>query len=123
MSSKDGEYQTIQNLSSDSVDILQKISLVKKIALYLKARVPDYMEVDDMVQIGMVGLIEASKLYDASVGVTFDEYAKRRIKGAILDEVRKSSSLSRLAVKTTESTTRLKRHSQIILRKNQQMLR
>ena len=36
MSSKDGEYQTIQNLSSDSVDILQKISLVKKIALYLK---------------------------------------------------------------------------------------
>ena len=75
MSSKDGEYQTIQNLSSDSVDILQKISLVKKIALYLKARVPDYMEVDDMVQIGMVGLIEASKLYDASVGVTFDEYA------------------------------------------------
>ena len=101
MSSKDGEYQTIQNLSSDSVDIVQKISLVKKIALYLKARVPDYMEVDDMVQIGMVGLIEASKLYDASVGVTFDEYAKRRIKGAILDEVRKSSSLSRLAVKTT----------------------
>jgi RNA polymerase sigma factor for flagellar operon FliA len=49
----------------------------------------------------MVGLIEASKLYDPGVGVTFDEYAKRRIKGAILDEVRKSSSLSRLAVKTT----------------------
>ena len=90
MSSKDGEYQAIQNLSSDSVDILQKLGLVKKIALYLKARVPDYMEVDDMVQIGMVGLIEASKLYDASLGVTFDEYAKRRIKGAILDEVRKS---------------------------------
>ena len=60
MSSKDGEYQTIQNLSSDSVDIVQKISLVKKIALYLKARVPDYMEVDDMVQIGMVGLMEAN---------------------------------------------------------------
>ena len=108
MSSKDGEYQTIQNLSSDSVDILQKISLVKKIALYLKARVPDYMEVDDMVQIGMVGLIEASKLYDASVGVTFDEYAKRRIKGAILDEVRKSSSLSRLAVKTTREYNQAK---------------
>ena len=36
----------------------------------------------------MVGLLEASKLYDPSVGVTFDEYAKRRIKGAILDEVR-----------------------------------
>ena len=41
MSSKDLQYQTIQNLSSDSIDILQKIGLVKKIALYLKARVPD----------------------------------------------------------------------------------
>ena len=47
----------------------------------------------------MIGLIEASRNFDPSIGVSFDEYAKRRIKGAILDEVRKASSLSRLAVK------------------------
>ena len=109
MSSKGGEYEAIKNLSSEPVDVLQKIGLVKKIALYLKARVPDYMEVDDMVQIGMVGLMEASKSYDSSIGVTFDEYSKRRIKGAILDEVRKSSSLSRLAVKTTREYNQAKR--------------
>jgi RNA polymerase sigma factor for flagellar operon FliA len=108
MSSKGGEYEAIKNLSSEPVDVLQKIGLVKKIALYLKARVPDYMEVDDMVQIGMVGLMEASKSYDSSIGVTFDEYSKRRIKGAILDEVRKSSSLSRLAVKTTREYSQAK---------------
>lgn len=99
MTSKHDEYQSVSNLVSGSVDVSHKIGLVKKIALYLKARVPDYMEVDDMIQIGMVGLMEASKNYDAEVGVSFDEYAKRRIKGAILDEVRKSSRLSRLAVK------------------------
>ena len=99
MAAKHDEYQTVSNLAKGTVDISQKIGLVKKIALYLKARVPDYMEVEDMIQIGMVGLMEASKNYDAEVGVTFDEYAKRRIKGAILDEVRRSSSLSRLAVK------------------------
>jgi RNA polymerase sigma factor for flagellar operon FliA len=108
MSSKGGEYEAIKNLSSEPVDVLQKIGLVKKIALYLKARVPDYMEVEDMVQIGMVGLMEASKSYDSSIGVTFDEYSKRRIKGAILDEVRKSSSLSRLAVKTTREYSQAK---------------
>ena len=108
MSSKGGEYEAIKNLSSEPVDVLQKIGLVKKIALYLKARVPDYMEVDDMVQIGMVGLMEASKSYDSSIGVSFDEYSKRRIKGAILDEVRKSSSLSRLAVKTTREYNQAK---------------
>ena len=69
MSSKGGEYEAIKNLSSEPVDVLQKIGLVKKIALYLKARVPDYMEVDDMVQIGMVGLMEASKSYDSNIGV------------------------------------------------------
>ena len=75
---KGGEYEAIKNLSSEPVDVLQKIGLVKKIALYLKARVPDYMEVDDMVQIGMVGLMEASKSYDSSIGVTFDEYSKKK---------------------------------------------
>ena len=57
------------------------------------------IEIDDLIQIGMIGLIEASRNFDPSIGVSFDEYAKRRIKGAILDEVRKASSLSRLAVK------------------------
>jgi RNA polymerase sigma factor for flagellar operon FliA len=99
MDSNGTGYSSEQNFESQSIDISRKIELVKKIALYLKARIPDYFEADDLIQIGMIGLIEANKNFDPSVGVSFDEYAKRRIKGAILDEVRKASSLSRLAVK------------------------
>ena len=62
---KHTEYQTISDLNSGTAEVSQKIGLVKRIALYLKARVPDYMEVDDMIQIGMVGLMEASKNYDS----------------------------------------------------------
>ena len=99
MDSNETGYSSEQDSESQSIDISRKIELVKKIALYLKARIPDYFEAEDLIQIGMIGLIEASKNFDPSVGVSFDEYAKRRIKGAILDEVRKASSLSRLAVK------------------------
>ncbi|MDB2376140.1 RNA polymerase sigma factor FliA [Gammaproteobacteria bacterium] len=89
----------VQDIGAASVDVSHKFGLVKKIALYLKARVPDFIEVEDMIQIGMLGLLEASQSFDPSIGVSFDEYAKRRIKGSILDEVRKASSMSRLAVK------------------------
>ena len=99
MDSNETGYSSEQDSESQSIDISRKIELVKKIALYLKARVPDYFEAEDLIQIGMIGLIEASRNFDPSIGDSFDEYAKRRIKGAILDEVRKASSLSRLAVK------------------------
>jgi RNA polymerase sigma factor for flagellar operon FliA len=99
MDSNETGYSSEQDSESQSIDISRKIELVKKIALYLKARIPDYFEAEDLIQIGMIGLIEASRNFDPSIGVSFDEYAKRRIKGAILDEVRKASSLSRLAVK------------------------
>jgi RNA polymerase sigma factor for flagellar operon FliA len=99
MDSNETGYSSEPDSESQSIDISRKIELVKKIALYLKARIPDYFEAEDLIQIGMIGLIEASRNFDPSIGVSLDEYAKRRIKGAILDEVRKASSLSRLAVK------------------------
>jgi RNA polymerase sigma factor for flagellar operon FliA len=82
------------------------ISLVNRIAGYLKARVPNYVEFDDMIQIGMLGLLTAAESYDASTGVEFKDYAKKRIKGAILDEVRKMSTISRLAIKNTQEHSR-----------------
>jgi len=104
----DTEYKSVQDIGVASVDVSHKLGLVKKIALYLKARVPDFIEVEDMIQIGMLGLLEASQSFDSSVGVSFDEYAKRRIKGSILDEVRKASSMSRLAVKNNREYSHAK---------------
>jgi RNA polymerase sigma factor for flagellar operon FliA len=61
MDSNGTGYSPEQNLESQSIDISRKIELVKKIALYLKARIPDYFEADDLIQIGMIGLSKPTK--------------------------------------------------------------
>ena len=73
-------------------------SLVKRTALYLKTRLPNSVEVDDLIQSGLEGLMQAQKSYDAGKEVAFDHYAKTRIKGAMLDEVRRLSYATRTTV-------------------------
>ncbi len=64
--------------------------LVKKIAYHLLARMPSSVEVDDLIQAGMMGLIEAHKRFESNKGASFETYAGIRIRGFIMDEVRKS---------------------------------
>jgi RNA polymerase sigma factor for flagellar operon FliA len=101
------EYKE-NELTSAHALVNQNISLVNRIAGYLKARVPKFMEYDDMVQIGMLGLLSAAETYDDKTGVAFKDYAKSRIKGAILDEVRKLSDISRLAIKNSQQHDKAK---------------
>ncbi|HAU02214.1 MAG TPA: FliA/WhiG family RNA polymerase sigma factor, partial [Porticoccaceae bacterium] len=91
-------YQDIQNASQPNVSLLNHIGLVKRVALHLKARLPNFMELEELIQVGMIGLIEADKSFDASKGVDFEIFAKNRIRGAILDQVRKMSYLPRSAI-------------------------
>jgi RNA polymerase sigma factor FliA len=63
--------------------------LVKRIAYHLMTRLPPTVQVDDLIQSGMIGLLEASRNYDASQGASFETYAGIRIRGAMLDEIRK----------------------------------
>lgn len=63
--------------------------LVKRIAYHLLARLPASVQVDDLIQAGMIGLLEAAKKYDGGKGASFETYAGIRIRGAMLDEVRK----------------------------------
>jgi RNA polymerase sigma factor FliA len=70
-------------------------SLVQAIARKIKRRLPAHVDVDDLVQTGIIGLLEASSRYDASRAVDFSTYANSRITGAILDELRKSDTCSR----------------------------
>ena len=97
-------------LSNAHALVNQHISLVNRIAGYLKARVPKFMEYDDMVQIGMMGLLSAADAFEPDTGVEFKNYAKSRIKGAILDEVRKLSDISRLAIKNSQQHNGAKHH-------------
>ena len=79
-------YQSAQNLNA----IVEKhASLVKKVACHLIARLPASVQLDDLIQSGMIGLIEASKNFDASKGASFETFAGIRIRGAMLDEIRR----------------------------------
>ncbi len=69
--------------------------LVKRIAQHMVARMPASVQVDDLIQSGMIGLIEASKKYDASRGASFETYAGIRIRGAIVDEIRRGDWVPR----------------------------
>src|SRR5690606_29078726 len=66
--------------------------LVKRIAYHLSARLPSGVLLDDLIQSGMIGLLEAARRYDASKGASFETYAGIRIRGAMMDEIRKGRS-------------------------------
>ena len=73
----------------EAIDIEAFLPLVKKIAYHLKGRLPDSVFVEDLIQSGTIGLIEAAAKYNASQGASFETYAGIRIRGAMLDEIRK----------------------------------
>jgi len=79
------------------------LGMVKRVALHLKVRIPPFMELDELIQVGMIGLLEAARSFDTSKGVEFESYALSRVRGAILDEVRQLSYLPRSAVAFNKS--------------------
>ena len=74
----------------DQNDLVNEYApLVKRIAYHLMSRLPPSVQVDDLIQSGMIGLLEASRNYDPSQGASFETYAGIRIRGSMLDEIRK----------------------------------
>ena len=73
----------------------QHAPLVKKIALHLMARLPDSVQLEDLMQAGMMGLLEAAAKYQSDRGASFETYAGIRIRGAIVDEIRKGDWVPR----------------------------
>lgn len=69
--------------------------LVKKIAHHLAGRLPRSILMDDLMQAGMLGLLEAVRSYDDSKGAAFETYASIRIRGYMLDEVRRNDWVPR----------------------------
>ena len=76
------------NYSSEDL-ITQHVDLVKRIAQHLIARLPSTVDIDDLLQSGMVGLLEAAGNFDPGRGASFETYAGIRIRGAMLDDIRK----------------------------------
>ena len=90
-------YKNI-NLSEKDDLIKSNTLLVKKIAWHYHGRVKNIVEIDDLMQIGMLGLITAAKNFTERPGVRFSSYAKIRIKGEIVDYLRKNSNLCRTTI-------------------------
>lgn len=77
--------------------------LVKRIAHHMMAKLPACVQVDDLIQAGMIGLLDAINRYQGSLGAKFETYAVQRIRGAILDELRQADWLPRSMRKSMRS--------------------
>lgn len=77
--------------------------LVQKIAYHLLARLPASVLVDDLIQSGMIGLLEAARNFDASKGASFETFAGIRIRGAMLDEMRRGDWVPRSVHKNSRT--------------------
>ena len=75
--------------------LTEHMPLVKRLAHQMKAKLPPSVEVDDLVQAGMIGLLDAIQRYEENHGAQFETYAVLRIRGAMLDELRSSDWLPR----------------------------
>ncbi len=73
----------------------ENLALVKSIAQHICVRLPPGQTIDDLIQVGMIGLLEAARIYDPALGASFKSYASIRIRGAIIDELRRHSWLPR----------------------------
>ena len=93
--------------------IRQYQPLVRKLAHYMMAKLPPSVEVDDLIQVGLIGLADALARYEVSQGVQFETFATQRIRGAMLDELRGNDWMSRgsrKSQKDIESTMRKLEH-------------
>ena len=81
-------YAEVQAYGGDNI-VSRHAALVKRIAFHLINRLPDSVQVDDLIQAGMLGLLEAASKYKTNQGASFETFAGIRIRGAMLDEIRK----------------------------------
>jgi RNA polymerase sigma factor for flagellar operon FliA len=84
-----GAYKAQAADNSANALVLRHAELVKRIAYHLAGRLPASVEVADLIQAGMLGLLEAASHYTADRGASFETYAGIRIRGAMLDALRK----------------------------------
>ena len=92
------KYYLEKSHSSINDLIQENLNLVKKIAWQLHGRVQNIVEIEDLIQQGMEGLVHAAQKYSPREGVNFAQYAQLRIRGSIIDYLRKNSNLCRTTI-------------------------
>ncbi len=87
-------YTAKGQLDRDAL-IRQYSPLVRRLAHHMMAKLPPSIQVDDLIQVGLIGLSEALTRYEATQGVQFETFATQRIRGAMIDELRENDWMSR----------------------------
>ncbi|MDH5185210.1 MAG: RNA polymerase sigma factor FliA [Gammaproteobacteria bacterium] len=80
------------NSSADETErlVTDHAPLVKRLAYHLVGRLPSSVMVDDLIQAGMIGLLDAARQYDPTQGASFETYATIRVRGSMIDELRRN---------------------------------
>ena len=112
-------YLDVQVGNRDEL-VTRHAPLVKRIAYHLLSRLPASVDVDDLIQAGMIGLLEAASNYRAGQGAGFETYASIRIRGAMIDQMRQgawaprsvSRQLREMAAAVSRVESRLGREAQ-----------
>lgn len=81
------EYEVNSRQSTDHL-VNQHLPLVKRLAGQLAVKLPSHIEIEDLIQVGLIGLLKAVEDYQSDSGAVFSTYATIRIRGAMLDELR-----------------------------------
>lgn len=105
MKSVTNVYQDAAKRQKRDQLVLEHLEYVRQICGTLAKRLPDNVDLQNLQSAGVVGLIEAAQNYDESRGVAFKTYSYPRIRGAIIDEIRRNSPLSQ---KVMNSVSRIK---------------
>ena len=93
------DIKTYSETSKDiNILIENNMGLVRKIAWHMHGRVKSAVEIEDLIQIGMYGLVTAAQNYVVKEGVSFASYAGIRIRGEIVDHLRRNSNLCRTTI-------------------------
>ena len=98
--------------------IIDNMNLVKKIAWHMHGRVRAAIEIEDLMQIGYYGLVTAAQKYSPKEGATFVSYAVLRIRGAIVDHLRKSSNLCRTTIQMQQKAKKVEEELRSSLQRN-----
>lgn len=107
-------YKNLESKEDTAVFVASHSALIRKIACYIKRTVPSYLELDDLLHSGLVGLLEARNAFKEDGGASFQTYASLKIRCAIYEGIRKSSGITR------EISQNIKKITELLQQKEQE---
>lgn len=88
-------YRRVEVQDDLSSFVIKHSPLIKRVAAHIKCRLPACVELDDLIQAGLIGLLEAKNQFSETGGASFETYARIKIHGAMIDELRRHTGMTR----------------------------